>query len=70
MPEYSLDISRASKHIAELAHGIAFFSELVRKGVELCAQLGDVDTADILTEISRHADGNLWFVEAHEQAEH
>jgi starvation-inducible DNA-binding protein len=70
MPEYPLDISSASKHIAELAHGIAFFSESIRKGITLCAQLEDADTADILTEISRHADGNLWFVEAHEQAEH
>ncbi len=70
MPEYPLDISSASKHIAGLAHGIAFFSELARKGIALCTQLEDADTADILTEISRHADGNLWFVEAHEQAEH
>lgn len=69
MPEYPLGITSASKHIAELAHEIAFFSELIRKGVALCAQLEDPDTADILTEISRHADGNLWFVEAHEQAE-
>ena len=69
MPEYAVHISKASKHTAELAHGIAFFSELVRKGGELCVQLGDGDTADMLTEISRHADGNLWFVEAHEQTE-
>lgn len=33
MPEYAVHISKASKHTAELAHGIAFFSELVRKGV-------------------------------------
>jgi len=70
LPEYPLDISSASKHVAELAHEIAFYGELIRKGIDLSAQLQDADTTDILTEISRHADGNLWFVEAHEQVEH
>lgn len=70
MPEYPLDISSGKKHVAELAHEIAFYGELVRKAIELCVQLQDADTADIFTEISRGADNNLWFVEAHEQVEH
>jgi starvation-inducible DNA-binding protein len=32
------------------------------------AELGDADTADIFTEISRGTDKWLWFVEAHQQA--
>jgi len=32
--------------------------------------LGDLDTADLFTEISRGIDKWLWFVEAHLQAEH
>lgn len=70
LPEYPLDISSGSKHVAELAHAIAFFGEQLRNGIELCTRLKDADTADILTQVSRGADVNLWFVEAHEQSEH
>jgi starvation-inducible DNA-binding protein len=31
--------------------------------------MGDKDSADIFTEISRAVDKDLWFVEAHMQAE-
>lgn len=70
LPEYPLDITSGSKHVAELAHAIAFYGELIREGIALASQLEDADTADIFTEISRGADANLWFVEAHEQTEH
>jgi starvation-inducible DNA-binding protein len=68
LPEYPLDISSGKFHVAELAHAIAFYGELIRKASELCTKIGDADSADIFTEISRGADKNLWFVEAHEQA--
>ena len=70
MPEYPLDISSGHKHVAELAYAIAFYGELIRKAIALSTELEDAGTADILTQISRGADMNLWFVEAHEQAEH
>ncbi len=70
LPEYPLDISSGKFHVAELAHAIAFYGELIRKASEQCIQIGDADTANIFMEISRGADKNLWFVEAHEQAEH
>jgi starvation-inducible DNA-binding protein len=69
LPEYPLDISSSKKHVAELAHAIAFYGELIRNAIAKADQLEDADTTDIFTEISRHADGNLWFVEAHEQTE-
>ncbi len=69
LPDYPLDISSASKHVAGLAHEISYFGELVRKSMVQVAQLEDAGTVDILTEISRGADNNLWFVEAHEQVE-
>ena len=70
LPEYPLDITSGTKHVAELAHAIAFYGELITKAIAVAAQLKDADTADILTEVSRGADMNLWFVEAHEQSEH
>ena len=67
LPEYPSDISSSSQHIAELAHAIAYYGELVSKGIARANEFGDANTADILTEVSRSADENLWFVEAHGQ---
>tara|TARA_R110002049_G_scaffold139156_2_gene299712 strand:+ start:431 stop:946 length:516 start_codon:yes stop_codon:yes gene_type:complete len=70
LPEYPQDITSGTKHVAELAHAIAFYAELMRKAIATSTQLADAITADIFTEVSRGADMNLWFVEAHEQLEH
>ena len=70
LPEYPLDISSGSKHVAELAHALAFYGEMIREAIDLSTQLQDANTSDILTQVLRDADKNLWFVEAHEQAEH
>ncbi len=69
MPEYPLEISSGYKHVAELANAIAFYGEMIHEAIVLATELGDVGTADLLTQISRGTDTNLWFVEAHEQAE-
>jgi starvation-inducible DNA-binding protein len=69
LPEYPMDISSGHKHVAELAHAIAFYGEMIRSAIALSTELEDADTADIFTQVSRGADMNLWFVEAHEQAE-
>lgn len=69
LPEYPLDITSCKKHVAELAHAIAFYGEVIRKAITLSTELKDADTADIFTQVSRGADANLWFVEAHEQTE-
>ncbi len=70
MPEYPLDISSGHKHVSDLAHAIAFYGEMIREAIALSTELEDAGTADLFTEVSRGADKNLWFVEAHEQAEH
>jgi starvation-inducible DNA-binding protein len=41
----------------------------VRRGIVEADEVGDADTADLFTEVSRGADKHLWFVEAHLQAE-
>ncbi len=69
MPEYPLDISSGHKHVAELAHALAFYGEMIRKAIDVASELGDAGTADLFTQVSRGTDTNLWFVEAHEQAE-
>jgi starvation-inducible DNA-binding protein len=44
---------------------VANFGAQVRAGIDQATRLGDADSADVLTEISREADKNLWFLEAH-----
>nr|MDQ3374339.1 DNA starvation/stationary phase protection protein Dps [Acidobacteriota bacterium] len=44
------------------------FGKKVRQGIDETDELGDADTADLYTQISRELDKLLWFVEAHIQA--
>jgi starvation-inducible DNA-binding protein len=39
----------------------------VRANIDESSELGDQDTADLFTEVSREIDKQLWFVEAHIQ---
>lgn len=67
--EYPLDISAGREHVDALSSALAQFGRVCREGIEATDELGDADTADILTEISRGIDKWLWFVEAHQQGE-
>jgi starvation-inducible DNA-binding protein len=52
-------------HVEALSTMMAAFGKFVRDGIALTAEWGDADTSDMLTEISRDLDKQLWFVEAH-----
>lgn len=67
LSEYPLDITEGKSHVKALAKALGAFGAKVRSAIDEAAKLGDADTADIFTEISRAADKNLWFVEAHMQ---
>ncbi len=69
LPEYPLTIIQGREHVQALSQTLANFAENVRNAIDLADELGDKDTADIFTEISRGADKYLWFVEAHNQAD-
>jgi starvation-inducible DNA-binding protein len=43
-------------------------AKTARRAIEQNNELGDLDTADLFTEVSRGIDKWLWFVEAHLQA--
>lgn len=69
LKEYPLDIAAGAQHVAAVADRLAAFGKAVRAGIDRAAALGDADSADLFTEISRAIDKQLWFVEAHLQSE-
>lgn len=67
LKEYPHDLADGADHVAALADRLAAFGAAVRRAIEEATKLEDADTADVFTEISREADKQLWFVEAHAQ---
>ncbi len=68
LSEYPLEISDGAAHVDALSNALADFGKKVRADIDATDELGDVDTADLLTGVSRSIDKMLWFVEAHLQA--
>ena len=68
LPRYPLAIFEGTEHVEALATALATFGKSVRSNIDQAAEIGDQDTADLFTEVSRGIDKNLWFVEAHAQA--
>jgi starvation-inducible DNA-binding protein len=56
-------------HVAALAERVGHVANSTREGIDKCAALGDADSADLLTAVSRTLDKQLWFLEAHFQRE-
>lgn len=67
LSEYPLEITDGTAHIDALSSSLADFGARVRADIDRTAELGDADTADLFTEISRGIDKLLWLVEAHIQ---
>jgi starvation-inducible DNA-binding protein len=65
LKEYPLHISAERDHIVALSAVLAAYGKSARRAIDQTDELGDRDTADIFTEISRGVDKYLWFVEAH-----
>lgn len=68
LSEYPLEISDGAAHVDALSNALADFGKKVRADIDTTDELGDKDTADLFTGISRSIDKLLWFVEAHLQA--
>jgi starvation-inducible DNA-binding protein len=65
LPEYDLDAVDGVEHITALAERFSAYAKHVREAIDQTDSLGDADTADLYTEISRTIDKRLWFLEAH-----
>ena len=65
LPEYALDAVSGADHVTALADRFGAYAKHVREAIDSTDELGDADTADLYTEISRTIDKRLWFLEAH-----
>ena len=63
--EYSLETHGGESHLKAVAAVLAQFGKALRADIDAAAELGDADTSDVFTEVSRAIDKQLWFVEAH-----
>lgn len=69
LEEYPHAAATCKEHVAAVAQRLAVMARTIRAAIGSSEDLGDVDTADLFTEVSRGVDKWLWFVEAHQQAE-
>lgn len=67
LAEYPAAVDGAS-HVDALSTALAAFGRAARAAITQANDLGDLDTADLFTGVSRGMDKWLWFVEAHAQA--
>jgi starvation-inducible DNA-binding protein len=65
LTEYPLHISSGTDHVAALSAALAQFGKSTRSAIDAATALGDADTADLFTGVSRAVDKLLWQVEAH-----
>ena len=62
---YDLGIADENSHVFAVSAALAAFGQSARDAIGLATAHGDIATADMLTEIARGIDQQLWFVESH-----
>lgn len=63
--EYPIEFTASADHLDTLSTALAQFGKVTRSAIDSAVELGDQDTANLFTEISRGIDKNLWLVETH-----
>jgi starvation-inducible DNA-binding protein len=67
LPEFPTEITESMDYVRAVADRLGAFTNSARAAIDQTDKLGDADTADLFTEISRCADKYLYFLEAHLQ---
>ena len=67
LPEFPLDGVPGKAAVEALVERFGALASTTRKAIETSGSLGDADTSDLFTGISRGLDKSLWFLEAHLQ---
>lgn len=66
--EYPHEIADGVDHVDALSRSLADLGRKIRSDIDTTSELGDQDTADLFTGVSRSIDKLLWLVEAHLQS--
>jgi starvation-inducible DNA-binding protein len=69
LPEVPTGINAGVDYVRALVERYAIHANSMRAAIDEADEAGDKDTADLFTEISRDLDKDLWFLQAHLQAE-
>lgn len=67
LPEFPADLFAGEEVIKVVVDRWGQYASSVREAIDTSDAAGDMDTADMFTEISREVDKLLWFAEAHLQ---
>ncbi len=65
LKEFELGFGDGKQFTMQLRDRFAAYVKSVREGIDKAEELGDPTTADLLTEITRVADLQLYFLESH-----
>lgn len=63
---YPLDIADVTEHCFAVSAALAAFGQSIHEASGRATLFGDTDTADLLTEVSRSIDQQIWLVESHQ----
>jgi starvation-inducible DNA-binding protein len=69
LPEIPTGINAGVDYVRTLVERYGIHANNMRAAIDEADEAGDKDTADLFTEISRELDKDLWFLQAHLQAE-
>ncbi len=67
LPEFPTEITDSMAYVRAVSERVAAFTNAAREASDATDKLGDANTSDLFTEISRCADKYLYFLEAHLQ---
>lgn len=67
LPEFPAETFAGQAVVEALAVRYADAGKSAREAIDRAETLGDADTADLFTQVSRELDKALWFLEAHLQ---
>jgi starvation-inducible DNA-binding protein len=65
LPEYPLDARNGRQHLDALAVRFSILAASSRAAIDAANAMGDADTGDVFTEVSRGLDKHLWLLESH-----
>jgi len=65
LPEYPIEARTGRQHVEALAARFSMLAASSRAAIEATDAMGDADTSDVFTEVSRGLDKHLWFLESH-----